>query len=121
MNATNGTDIATFAIPTPPAGFTRYYVTGFYVSNASHTLSTVYLGLFTAASAGGTAITSGTTSGINLTVTATADKTAANSMPVTLAGGITCLATDTPLYANLVTKESATATADLTLTIQWIP
>ena len=120
FNATNGTDLASFPI-TLPTGFTRYVPTQVIVSHASHTLATAVIGIFTAASGGGTAVEAS----IALTnVTQTADATNLNMLTTTVTDSTSrswTLAGYPTLFVNLVTQEGATATGDVTLVIQPLP
>lgn len=122
FNASNGTDIATFTLPTLPTGYTRFVLNQCIISHASHTLATAVVEVFTGAGATGTALTASTAlSGL----TATADKTAANCAaipPTSSTAPISCTIAGVPIvYLNLVTTEGAAATADVTLVLTLLP
>jgi len=120
FNATNGTDLCSFAI-TLPTGYTRYIPTQVIVSNASHTLATAVIGLFTAASGGGTAIEAS----IALTnVSSTSDATNNNCLVTTVTDSTSrswTVASYPSVFVNLVTQEGAASTGDVSLVIQLLP
>lgn len=117
MNATGDTSIA---IPALPTGYTRYLVNAIYISNASHTLASASVGVFTAASAGGQTVAAAQTP----TVTATADATVNNSQALTLTNANTMsylAATETTLFFHVATGEGTAATATVTVVITPLP
>jgi hypothetical protein len=120
FNATNGTDIATFA-PVLPTGFTRYSVVGLIYSQPSHTMATVSAGLYTGALATGTTIVTAATPAATVTTDGTihnmdgaATIIDSTSRSFTLAGFPT-------LYLNLVTQEGAACLADVALDYSPLP
>jgi hypothetical protein len=109
LNATGDTIVAVAL----PAGFTRYTIVGINVSHASVSLTTAHVGLFTAASQGGTAIAAEQAlSGI----TATAAATAANGIALALALSNIWLS-GASLFLNVGTAQGAAATADFAIRI----
>lgn len=106
FNAANGTDTS-FPVYLP-TGVSQYQLFGVAINNASHTLTTATVGLFTAAGATGTALITAATS---VTV-ATATVGGANSAQF-IAGVGTVNTNATTLYFNLTNAEGAAATADV--------
>lgn len=100
---------------TLPTGYKRFKVTDVTVANASTSLTTATLGVYTAVAAGGQAIV--TTTALS-SITASTDNTAANMMTMTLAAGTaTESSTALTLYAHVGTAQGAAATADVSVTI----
>lgn len=98
-----------------PSTVTTYSIAACYVWGASHTLTTATAGLFSAASAGGTAICADQA----LTPTSGTADTALNlqSLTIATAGTNTCFTTAKTLYFRVGTAESATATGNVTVLI----
>lgn len=98
-----------FALPPQAVG---YVVNMLVISGASGTLTTAKFGLFSAASAGGTALLAG---GTAITVS-TATVNAANSAQV-VAGSATVYYNFTTLYFRVTTPQGSAATANVILDI----
>lgn len=116
FNSTGDTTI-NIALPT---GYTRYVVNSAYISNASHTLASASVGIFTAVSGGGQTVATAQTP----TVTATADATNNNAMALSLTNASTesyAVATESVLYFHVATGEGSAATADVTVVITPLP
>jgi hypothetical protein len=122
FNATNGTDTS-FTLYLPN-GVTLFQIEGVGITNASHTLVTATVGLYTAASAGGTALITAATA---VTV-ATATVGGANSAQfITGLGTVNASSTvnssngvnSTTLYFNLTAQEGAAATADVYIYVRF--
>lgn len=107
---------------TVPTGFTRAKLITYVVSNPSHSLSTAAIGVFTSTAGGGTTLLGATTL---TSLTATADATGANSLYLAAtSGSASCIVsalTSSTIYIRVTTAEGAAATADVTLTIQYLP
>jgi hypothetical protein len=113
FNATGDTPITV----TLPTGYTRYVVSGLYLSGASASISSSSVGLYTAASGGGTAIVTAATP----TVTASADMTNNNTMSMTVINANTesyLVANEGTLYFHVATAQGSAATANVTLQIR---
>lgn len=100
---------------TLPAGFTRFIVNRLYISNATQTLTTSTVGLFTATSGGGVSIQALTAN----TVSTAADGTANNIM-LTATGFVgsfvsASLGTPNTIYFRVGTAQGAAATGDVTV------
>lgn len=93
---------------------TRYRVDSVRLCNASHSLTTATVGLFTAAAAGGVAIASLQA----ITVSATADATNNNAMKLTLNNPDTISFTTTTLFLRVGTAEGAAATGDVVIDLE---
>ena len=117
FNATSGTDILVLN-PGLPAGFTRFMVANMFITNASHTLATVSVGMWSAASAGGTAIIAAYTPG-NTSATDGTAHNASIALAAATFGQTTCFASGDSVYVNLVTQEGAATTADVS--VEYIP
>jgi hypothetical protein len=111
------TDLPTITV-LYPTGFTRFRVTGVFVSHASVSLTTATLGVFTAAGGTGTTIvTDAALSGI----TTASENTAANSISMTLASQTTTSYNLSGLIPRVGTAQGTAATADITITVQFLP
>jgi hypothetical protein len=119
FNAANGTDIITFT-PTLPAGFTRWAINRMFITNASHTMATVSVGVYSAASAGGTAVITAYTPGNTNSTDGTAHNFSIASAASTF-GQTACFAAGDSNYVNLVTQEGAACTADVTIEYILLP
>ncbi len=109
LNALGDTQVA---IPPPSAGITRYHVGTVYVENASTSLTTAKLGVYTAASQGGVAIVA--QSALS-SITTSAANTIGNEAQLTPSSTLSLnLST---LYINVGTAQGAAATADVVLQI----
>ena len=117
FDATSGTDILILT-PALPAGFTRFMVANMFITNASHTLATVSVGMWSAASAGGTAIIAAYTPG-NTSATDGTAHNASIALAAATFGQTTCFASGDSVYVNLVTQEGAATTADVS--VEYIP
>jgi len=110
LNSTGDTAI-TINLPT---GWTRYRVDKLWVLHASTSLTTAKVGLYTAASQGGTALLTTAQTALS-PVTSTSENTAANDYSVPLTINISLnVAT---LYLNVGTAQGAPATADFIVAI----
>lgn len=98
---------------TLPSGVARYTIYAIEISNASHTLVTATIGLFSATGGGGTTIAANQA----VTVSATADNTVNNGQVLTAAVGFTQTINFTSLQVRVGTAEGAAATGDVTVFI----
>jgi hypothetical protein len=112
----NATGDTMFAISLP-SGFTRYKVSELHVSNASLSLTTAQIGLYTGTLQGGVNIVAQTLTGI----TQTATDTNLNAYSATIVDSGTRSYNDANLYLNVGTAQGAAATADFTLIITPLP
>ncbi len=110
FNQTNTDNAFTLILPT---GITRYTVNNIRLSNASASISTATVGMFTATGGGGQTIAANQA----ITITQTAADTNNNAMILTLTNGNTMAYTDTTLQFRLGTAQGAPATADVILII----
>lgn len=114
----NLNSVADTVIPiTLPSGFTRYKVSALHVSNASISLTTVQIALYTAAAAGGFNIVAPTTTGITQTTT----DVNLNSYSATIIDAGTISFNDANLYFRVAVPQGAPATGDVTLVITPLP
>jgi hypothetical protein len=113
VNFNAGTTDSTLSINLPSTT-TLYRVLSMHISNASQTLTTATIGLFTGA--GGTGTTLIADSAITV---ATATVGAANSTQV-LNGSATLNASATTLYIRVGTAQGAAATGDVTVLIEYL-
>lgn len=97
-----------------PFGVTQYSIQNIKIINASHTLVTATVGVFTAASAGGTTVAADQA----ITVTSATANTNNNTMSLTITNPNTTCFQATTLYVRIGTPESAAATGDVVVTIQ---
>ncbi|MGA3308680.1 MAG: hypothetical protein ABSD08_08700 [Xanthobacteraceae bacterium] len=110
LNSTGDTAI-TINLPT---GITNYKVLEMLVWNASTSLTTAKMGLYTAASQGGTNVIAQTALSA---VTNTSANSTSSSTSIAGSGVATIWLTATTLYLNVGTAQGATATANFTLLI----
>ena len=113
LNALADTTIAI----TLPTGFTRYTVSELHISNASVSLTTAAVSLYTAASKGGVNIVAQTTTGI----TSNTNATNLNTFSATIVNSGTTAYNNATLYFNVGIVQGAPATADVTLIITPLP
>ncbi|MGD1035907.1 MAG: hypothetical protein ABR878_01685 [Roseiarcus sp.] len=106
LNALGDTPIA---VPPLPNGFSRYKVNNVNIMNASTSLTTAKLGIYTAPSQGGYAIIGQTALS---TITSSSPNTSGNSDAPSVTTN--CLNAST-LYVNVGTAQGAAATADVAL------
>lgn len=99
------------AVPIPP-GYSTYLVSACYICGASGTLTTATCGLFTAQSAGGTAIV---TTGTAVTVSTASANTNNNTQSLTINNTSTQSYDFATLYFRVQTPEGTAATADVIL------
>lgn len=114
FNSAN-TDTA-IAVTLPP-GVTNYLVTVVRLGNASASISTATVGLFTAAGGGGTNLLSGST----VTVTTAAANTNNNTQAVGLTNPNTQSFNVATLYWRVLNPQGSAATADVMLEIAQLP
>lgn len=102
-----------------PAGITRYAIGSIWINNASHSLSTATIAVYTSTGGSG-----GTGVGIALdqaiTVTSGTADTNHNAQSVTLTNAATLCFTDATLYVRIGTPESAAATGDVVINLIWL-
>lgn len=115
INFNSATTDNTLAI-TLPSGVSRYAIRDVWINNASHTLVTATIGVFTAASAGGQTIAADQA----ITVTSGTADTNNNAQSLTLTHGSTECYTDTTLYVRIGTAEGVAATADVVVNVIWL-
>lgn len=109
--------VAGVAVPYP-TGFTRFKVNGVFVSHASTSLTTVTLGVFSAAGGTGTTIvTDAALSGI----TTASENTAANQIAMSLVSLATTSFNGARVFPRVGTAQGAAATADITVNFQFLP
>ena len=115
VNFNVGTTDTPITIPPLPAGAWGYTVNPVRIGNASHSLSTATVGVFTSTGGSGTiaadqaiTITTGTLGSNN------------NAMTLALTNAATQAYSATTLYVRVGTPESATATADVTITLNYV-
>jgi hypothetical protein len=99
---------------TMPPGITRYRVAAVALSNASASITSSQVGVFTAVSGGGVTIAALQAP----TVTASASDTANNSQNLTLADGTTTAFNDVTLYVRIGTAQGSAATCDVIFEIE---
>lgn len=100
-----------------PTGFTRYSITQVVINGASGTLTTSQIGLFSAATGGGTAIVP---SGTPITV-ATASENTTNNNQVISPTSATINYNFATLYFRITNAQGTAATANVQLFIRPIP
>lgn len=100
-----------------PSGMTRFKVAEMHVSHASLSLTTVTVGLYTAASAGGVAIVTPATTGITSTTT----DTSPNAASMTVINPNTTSYNDANLYIHVAIAQGAAATGDVTIVLIPLP
>lgn len=94
-----------------PTGAKNYVVDFVYITNASHTLVTATVGVFSGAGGTGTTIAADQA----ITVTNGTANTALNTQALTLSPAATIAFNYNTLYVRIGTPESAAATADVTI------
>jgi len=110
--AASVSDAATFTIPVP-SSLPGYSIRGLYIGNASASLGTVGISLFTAAAGGGTQVMSSTAT----TITSSLPNTA-NSMQVMVPGSTNTMMVKSSIIVMRIVASNATAgTADVMLQI----
>lgn len=97
-----------------PTGAKNYVVNKIYITNASHTLVTATIGVFSAAAAGGTTIAADQA----ITVTNGTANTALNTQALTLSPAATIAFNFSQLFIRVGSAEGAAATADVTVCLQ---
>ena len=100
-----------------PSGMTRFKVAEMHVSHASLSLTTVTVGLYTAANAGGVAIVTPATTGITSTTT----DTSPNAASMTVINLNTTSYNDASLYIHVAIAQGAAATGDVTIVLIPLP
>jgi hypothetical protein len=98
---------------TLPAGVTRYLITRTMISNASASISTATVGVFTSTGGGGQTIAANQA----ITVTATAVDTVNNAMQLSATNANTMAYNDATLYVRVGTAQGSAATADVIIDI----
>lgn len=98
---------------TLPSSIARYTVSSIILSNASASISTATVGVFTAAAAGGVTIAANQA----ITVTATAANTVNNAQSLTLTAATTTSFTSPTLFVRVGTAQGSAATADVVITL----
>lgn len=111
FNSANNDNSAPIVLP---SGFTRYAVASVKIVNASATLTTATVGLFSAAAAGGTPIIA---SGSAVTVSTAAANTNNNMQTLTPANTATQSFNFSTLFFRTQTAEGSAATADVIIDI----
>lgn len=112
----NATNTDTSVAVTLPPGITRYAVSSVWLNNASASISTATVGVFTAAAAGGQTIAANQA----ITVTATATDTLNNAQALTLTAATTKAYNDTTLFVRVGTAQGSAATADVLITLTYL-
>jgi hypothetical protein len=110
FNSANTDNALTITLPT---GVTRYAVAGVRINNASASISTATIGVFTSTGGGGQTIAANQA----ITVTATATDTNNNTMSLTLTNGNTMAYNDATLQVRIGTAQGSAATADVIVDI----
>lgn len=96
-----------------PTGAKNYVIDSIYITNASHTLVTATLGVFSAAGGTGTTLAADQA----ITVTNGTANTALNTQALTLSPAATIAFSYTTLYIRVGTPEGVAATADVTIVL----
>lgn len=99
-----------------PGDVARYVVNSVRINNASHTLVTATLGVFTGAGATGQTIAADQA----ITVSATATDTNNNTQALTLTNANTMAYNDTTLFVRVGTGEGVASTGDVVVTVHLI-
>lgn len=99
-----------------PSDVLRYSINSVRINNASASISTATVGVFTAAAAGGQTIAANQA----ITVTATATDTNNNTQSLTLTNANTMAYNDTTLFIRVGTAQGSAATADVVVTVHLI-
>lgn len=113
MNSATTDNSLTIQLPT---GVSRYAVSSVWLNNASASISTATIGVFTAASAGGQTIAADQA----ITVTATATATNNNAQSLTLTHASTEAYSSTTLFVRVGTPQGSAATADVIVTVNYL-
>lgn len=111
FNSANTDTAATVVLP---SGFARYAVASVKIVNASATLTTATVGMFSAAAAGGTPIVA---SGSAVTVSSAAANTNNNMQTLTPANAATQSFNFASLFFRVQTAEGSAATADVIIEV----
>jgi len=101
-----------------PLGYTRYRIHQIIISNANHSLTSATCGVFTQASAAGTAVVA---SGSAITVSQAIDDTNNNLQSLTIVNQNTMSLIDTTLFFRVQNAEGVAAVADVTIFYQPLP
>lgn len=102
---------------TLPVGVTRYFVNAVAITNASASISTATVGVFTQPTGGGIAICATQA----ITVTQSATDTTNNGMSLTVfANRLITALNDTPLYVRVGAAQGSAATADVVIVLQML-
>lgn len=110
FNATNTDNTLTLTLP---GNVERYVINSVRINDASASISTATLGVFTGAGATGATIAANQA----VTVTATATDTLNNTQSLTLTNANTMAYNDTTLYVRTGTAQGSAATADVIVTL----
>lgn len=110
FNSANTDNPVTITLPT---GISRYTVQAVKLSNASASISTATIGVFTATGGGGQTIAATQA----VTVTATATDTVNNAQTLTITNSANEAYNDTTLQVRIGNAQGSAATADVILTI----
>jgi hypothetical protein len=111
-------DIATFTLPAPPAGFSRYIIVQLRVSGASGNISTGVVGVWTGANETGVNVVAQTATGI----TTGADGTNGNANALPGVNSNTQVYTPTGFPQLFLHVSTAVAgTANFVIQIIWLP
>lgn len=110
FNSSATDNILTLNVPT---GAKNYIFDGIWITNASHTLVTATLGVFSGAGATGTTIAADQA----ITVTNGTANTALNTQALTMSPAATIAFNYSTLYVRVGTAEGAAATADVTIVL----
>jgi hypothetical protein len=110
FNSANTDNAVTITLP---AGITRYLITRTMISNASASISTATVGVFTATGGGGQQIAANQA----ITVTQSAADTNNNAMQLSATNANTMAYNDTTLYVRVGTAQGSAATADVIIDI----
>jgi hypothetical protein len=115
VNFNAGTTDTALLLPLP-TGAKNYVVSAIYITNASHTLVTATLGVFSGAGGTGTTIAADQA----ITVTNGTANTALNTQALTLSPAATICFNYGTLYIRVGTAEGAAATADVTICLTYL-
>lgn len=99
-----------------PTGAKNYVVDKIYITNASGTLTTATVGVFSAASAGGTTLAADQA----ITVTSGTANTALNTQALTLSPAATICFNFKQMFIRIGTPQGVAATADVTIELRLI-
>lgn len=113
FNATNTDNTLTLSLP---GNIERYVINSVRINDASASISTATLGVFTGAGATGATIAANQA----ITVTATATDTLNNTQSLTITNANTMAYNDTTLFVRTGTAQGSTATADVIVTIHML-